>query len=122
MAAGLMKSTIAIIDGNTSHRTQMMMALQGEFSVRWYDNLNSSRSAMHLELPQVFIIGQTIAGGGSGLSLIRELQGERMFASIPVLFIADRNDSRTRDQLLLMGIKSMLTKPYSIDVLRGTVL
>ncbi len=117
-----MKSTIAIIDGNTSHRTQMMMALQGEFSVRWYDNLNSSRSAMHLELPQVFIIGQTIAGGGSGLSLIRELQGERMFASIPVLFIADRDDSRTRDQLLLMGIKSMLTKPYSIDVLRGTVL
>ena len=72
--------------------------------------------------PQVFIVGQTVAGGGSGLSLIRELQSERMFSSIPVLFIADKDDSRTRDQLLLMGIKSMLTKPYSIDVLRGTVL
>lgn len=114
-----MKSTIAIIDGNTAHRTQLMMALQGEFSVRWYDS--ASRSAMHLDMPQVFIVGQTLAGGASGLALIRDLQSERSLAGIPILFIADRDDSRTRDQLLLLGIKSMLTKPYSIDVLRATV-
>ena len=117
-----MRSAIAILDGNTNHRTQMAISLQGLFGVRCYDSYIAARSPMFIDRPQAIIVGQTMAGGGSGLMTLREMQNERMLAGIPMLFIADRDDSRTRDQLLLLGIKSMLTKPYSEEVLRATVL
>jgi len=106
-----MKKTIAILDGDVHQRMQVTMALQGSYIVQAYGNPLAALSGMQSDWPHLIIVGQQV-GDVSGLSVARDLKRDRRLVAVPMIYIAEKQDTRLRDQLLLVGVKAMLIKPF----------
>jgi HD-GYP domain-containing protein (c-di-GMP phosphodiesterase class II) len=115
-----MRKTIAILDGDVHQRMQLTMALQGSYSVQAYGNPLAAMPAMQSDLPFLIIVGQQV-GDVSGLSIARDLRRDRRLSGVPMIYIAERQDTRLRDQLLLYGVKAMLIKPFDPRSLLATI-
>ncbi len=106
-----MKKTVAILDGDVHQRMQMTMALQSSYIVQAYGNSLAALSGMQIDLPDMIIIGPMV-GSASGTSVVRDLKRDRRLMGVPMMYIAEKQDTRLRDQLLLAGVKAMLIKPF----------
>jgi HD-GYP domain-containing protein (c-di-GMP phosphodiesterase class II) len=106
-----MRKTIAILDGDVHERMQITMVLQGSYFVQAYGNVLAALSGMQSESPYLIIVGPQV-GDVSGLSVARDLKRDRRLAAVPILYIAEKQDTRLRDQLLLLGVKAMLIRPF----------
>lgn len=105
-----MKQIVAILDSDARQLTQMRMALQGTYAVQAYGNPLAAFSGMQVDWPGLIIVAPQL-GGISGLSVIRDLKRDNRFVPVPVIYLAEAQDSRLHDQLLLAGVKGMLVKP-----------
>src|SRR5579859_140838 len=105
-----MKKVVAILDSDARQQMQMRMTLQGTYAVQAYGNPLAAFSGMQQDWPSLVVVAPQV-GGSSGLSVIRDLKRDNRFAAVPVIYIAEAQDSLLHDQLLLAGVKGMLVKP-----------
>ena len=115
-----MKKIVAILDSDARQQTQVRMALQGAYSVQVYSNALAAFSGMQIDWPSVIIVAPQF-GGSNGMSVIRDLKRDRRFVPVPVIYIADAQDSKLHDQLVLAGAKAMLVKPLYPEPLLALV-
>jgi len=107
-----MKHVIAIVDSHLSHRLAVVEALADQYEVQAYESGANAIAGMQISPPKVILMGQRV-GAGNGIVVIRELRRDPFLAHIPVIFVADNEDSRTVDILRELGIKDRLVKPYA---------
>ncbi|SRR5579859_1268261 len=105
-----MRKSIAILDSDVHQRTHVSVMLQATYGVHGYGAWSMALPAMKAEHPDLILIGHQV-GECSGVSAIRDIKRDRQLNNIPVVYIADRQDTRLRDQLLLLGVKAVLVKP-----------
>ncbi|MEN8256331.1 MAG: response regulator [Thermodesulfobacteriota bacterium] len=73
-------------------------------------------------LPHVILLGQTMAGM-DGLSLVKVLAQESVFADIPVIMIfADGQDAELRQKAEKLGVKAVLSKPVKRELLLSALV
>ena len=94
-----MRKSIAILDSDARQRTQVTLMLQATYGVRGYGALVAALPAMKIDHPDLIILGHQV-GEASGVSAVRDLKRDRGLSSVPIIYIAERQDSRLRDQLL----------------------
>lgn len=111
-----MKKIVAILDSDARQQIQMRMALQGSYAVQVYGNPLAAFSGMQQSWPSLIVVAPQL-GASSGLSVIRDLKRDHRFMPVPVIYLADTQDSRLQDQLLLAGVKGMLVKPLDPQAL-----
>jgi len=111
-----MKKVVAILDGDARQQMQMRLALQGSYAVQAYGNPLAAFSGMQEDWPSLIVVATRI-GGVSGLSVIHDLRRDNRFISVPIIYIADAQDSLLHDQLLLVGVKGMMIKPLDPSAL-----
>lgn len=105
-----MKKVVAILDSDARQQTQTRMALQGTYAVHAYGNALAAFSGMQVEWPNLIIVAPMV-GSSQGLGVIRDIRRDNRFAPVPIIYVAEAQDSRLHDQLLLAGVKGMLLKP-----------
>ena len=115
-----MRRSVAILDGDTQQRAQLITMLKPVYRVQAYSDPLAAQSGMQLDWPDLIVVGQRI-GDLSGIGMARDLNRNRRFATVPFLFITDTEDSRLRDQLLLVGVKALLVKPFDVRTLLSAV-
>jgi len=116
----LMKRTVAILDGDVHQRIELTGMLQSVYRVRGYGEPALALTEMQMEPPDVILLGQRI-GEVSGFAFARDLRRNRRFAAIPFICISEKEDSRLRDQLLLVGVKMMLVQPVDQRALMAAI-
>ena len=67
------------------------------------------------------IVTDVMMPGMSGDELVRRLQADGTFASIPVLVVTAREDQALREELLAGGASDYLIKPFSVAELRARI-
>ena len=111
-----MRKTVAILDSDVQTRTQLTHALQGTYRVEVYNNTLQAVSAMQLARPSLVLVGSRV-GDMTGVAVLRDINRERRFAGMPVVYVADKQDTRVREQLTMVGIKTMMVKPIDDKLL-----
>ena len=105
-----MRKSIAILDSDGRQRAQVTLMLQAIYGVRGYGALAAAVPAMKIDHPDLIVLGHQV-GEVSGISAARDLKKDRGLGSVPILYIAEKQDTRLREQLLLIGVKTVLNKP-----------
>jgi len=115
-----MKKIVAILDGDVHQRMQVTVALQGSYIVQPYGNSMAALSGTQIDCPDLIIVGSQV-GGATGLSVARDLKRDRRLTAVPMIYIAENQDTRLRDQLLLAGVKTMLIRPFEPHTLQAMI-
>ena len=105
-----MRKSIAILDSNLHRRQHVSAMLQAVYGMHGYGNLVAALPAMKVEHPDLIIIGHQV-GEASGVSAARDIRRDRQLSGIPIIYISERLDPRLRDQLLMLGVKAVLSMP-----------
>jgi HD-GYP domain-containing protein (c-di-GMP phosphodiesterase class II) len=111
-----MRKTVAILDSDVHSRMQFIHALQGTYRVEVHNSTLAAVSAMQMERPSLILVGSQV-GDVSGVAVAREMNREKRFAGIPIVYIADKQDTRIREQLTMAGIKTIMVKPIEDKLL-----
>ena len=111
-----MRKTVAILDSDAHSRAKLAMALQGTYRVEIHDSAAEAIAAMQLQRPSLVLVG-ALVGDVSGIAVIRDITRERQFAGIPIVYIAEKQDTRIREQLTMVGIKTIMVKPIDDKLL-----
>ena len=113
-----MRKTVAILDSDVHTRLQLTHALQGTYRVEIFNNVLAAMSVMKNDRPSLILVGSQV-GDLTGVAVAREFVREKSFTGLPIVYIADKQDTRIREQLTMVGIKTILVKPIDDRILLG---
>ncbi len=111
------QSRILIIDSGED----VTVPLESHFRQRGVTVLIASTMDAGLELalrqrPDIVLLAATL-GGVDGLEVFRRLRRAPLTAHIPVMFIADFQDTRRQNQLLAEGADDVIARPFDVEIL-----
>lgn len=71
-------------------------------------------------VPDILVL-DVMLPGRSGLEILRDLRGQPQTATLPVLLLTAKGQTRDREQAMALGANAFLTKPFANDELVATV-
>jgi len=67
-------------------------------------------------LPAIILLSTRLSDG-PGLNIFRQLRARSRTAHIPIMFLADHQDSKQQKDLLSAGADDFILKPFDVDIL-----
>jgi DNA-binding response OmpR family regulator len=112
---------ILVIDDRSSLRTNLVEILSLEnFDVIEAEDGPQGVQQARLHRPDL-ILCDVILPGLDGFGVIRELYGDPITATIPVIFLSARVDTATVQQGLKLGARCYVTKPFELPDLLAAI-
>lgn len=105
--------TIIVVDDDSTNTSLLQMLLEIEgYNVAPCKNIGEALMATD-DGANGFVIDCHLAGGVSGLSLLREIRAGKTAVSANTVVIMASGDHRLEDESLTSGADRFLLKPYS---------
>lgn len=106
--------TIIVVDDDLTNTSLLQMLLEIEgYKVITCKNIAEALSAIEEEGADGFVVDCHLAGGISGLSLLRDIRAGETAVSANTVVIMASGDHRLEDESIDSGADRFLLKPYS---------
>ncbi|MBE2220571.1 MAG: response regulator transcription factor [Anaerolineae bacterium] len=112
-------TTIIVVDDDLTNTSLLQMFLEIEgFQVMTCKNIEEAKTAVH-DGADGFIVDCHLAGGVSGLSLLRDIRSGETAVATDTPVIMASGDHRLETESLESGANRFMLKPYSPTDLAG---
>ena len=112
---------ILVVSGNRSHLALLARRL-GEEGYRV--SVADTGAAALAELPRVgadLVLSELLMPGMSGADLTRAIRGETVWADLPVMLIAGRDDPTAAVRAYEAGADDVILKPFHFEILTARI-
>src|SRR5262245_36502315 len=110
-----MQSYILLVDDNDDLSDNLKLILEMEgFKVRTVSGSAAALQLLNEELPSL-ILADIVMPGANGYELFRAVKANRVWASVPFVFLSALTTSEDINRGLRLGANGYITKPFTIS-------
>jgi two-component system, response regulator YesN len=117
LPTGGVRRRILVVDDEPAILSLVARALEGRYEVRCAESAAATRCLLHEGLPDLLIL-DVMLGEDNGLTLLSEFRRQ---SDAPVVLITGHGSEVMAVQALDLRANAYLTKPFSLQALRGRV-
>ena len=111
---------IVTIDSDEKHNRAVYDALFSFYNVSSFNFIASALAEMRKTVPDLLLIGEGVTPSG-GLHCIHTLRQITALKEVPIIFITDKEESKTAQLAQNVGANSCLSKPYRRNALINAI-
>ena len=122
MSGKVLKSlrNVAIVDDDSEIRDYLLMELKPLYNVKTFSNAQDAWADISTTHPDVVVTDLRMEGM-DGLELCDKVKHNPLTSYIPVIVLTSSADEASQIRSLHSGADTFLSKPISIDILKGTI-
>jgi DNA-binding response OmpR family regulator len=114
--------SVLVVESDTDNRDLICTALTTRGArVSAAENVQLATEIALRERPDLFIV-EIVLSGEDGLSWMRRLRSEALFARVPAIAVTTQGDPRDRERTVRAGYQAHLTKPFDLDGLVAVIV
>ena len=114
------RSSIVIVDDDSEIRNYLLAELRGQYNVKTYADAQSAWADISTRVPDVVVTDLRMEGM-DGIELCEKIKHNPGTNHIPVILLTSSADEATQQRSVDSGADRFLSKPLSIDLLKGTI-
>ena len=114
------RSNLVIVDDDPEIRGYLLAELQSQYNVKTYADAQSAWADISTRVPDVVVTDLRMEGM-DGIELCGKIKHNPVTNHIPVILLTSSADEATQQRSVDSGADRFLSKPLSIDLLKGTI-
>ena len=114
------RPNLVIVDDDQEIRSYLLAELRGQYNVKTYADAQSAWADISTRVPDVVVTDLRMEGM-DGIELCGKIKHSPVTNHIPVILLTSSADEATQQRSVDSGADRFLSKPLSIDLLKGTI-
>ena len=114
------RSNIVIVDDDSEIRDYLLAELRGQYNVKTYADAQAAWADISTRVPDVVVTDLRMEGM-DGIELCGKIKHNPGTNHIPVIILTSSADEATQQRSVDSGADRFLSKPLSIDLLKGSI-